>query len=481
MSRLDSASRTVLALSAILVPALANAADLPAARATLERLRLTPFGEGLTVSGVTYDPPRRFHLDALVHYESSPVVGFNGAGDPIDAGISDRLTFDLVGGFRVDSWLEIGMRLPVVVNQSAGDDFNGYSLGSSGVGDPELSVRGLVLRPEDAGVGVSLIATGSLPASGGGSFIGERGGTFSPAVALTRPLGDRATLGLDLGTTFRWNDTSMDSLGGGDEIFASLGGVVHVGGGVSLVGELLTDTGMDDPFADDGLGMEWLGAVRAQLGGGFHGIVGGGTSIIDAYGDPAFRVLAGIGWTMGEEPAEKAEPEPLVEEKPVPLPKAEPKVEPKPAMETRPAPVVVEPVVPPEAPRKRHVTTAPRATPSFHAAVRKTQLEIHFPDNGTELSAESKHDIDVFVQGLGSNIHDIAWRVEGYSDNTKPLVPNRKLSRTRAEKVTEYLRAKGMPEPWREDWYGPQFPKGDNRTAAGRKENRRADVTVVIE
>ena len=483
---------SILLAGLLVVPArTAAAAELPAARAALERLRLSPFGDGFAVHGTAGAVPKRLHVGLLANYEVNPVVPWDSSNEAIRDVITDRLTFDVVGGFRIVDWLEFGARMPLVVLQQGDTEGilpgQGASLDSFGVGDPELALRARLFRTA-GGFAMALVAGGSLPTTGGGSFIGERGATFSPALALTRPIGDAVTLGLDLGATLRWDDDDYVPLEGGDEVFASLGGVVNLGS-VSVIAELLTRTAVDEPGdADGNLAVEALGGVRAALGKGFHGTVGGGVGLIDSYGVPEYRVIAGIGWALGEESGRRI-PEPEADREFAERTLAEAGIDNRPAPAAEPTPANEEPAYEEPAPR-REVTEATeyrparretsKSQPSFHAAVQKEQVEVSF-GNDDRLSPEARRELDAMVEGLGNRVNEIVWRVEGHSDNRGELVPNRRRSRVRAEAVSEYLQSRGMPAPGRVDWYGPQFPIADNGTAAGRAQNRRADVTVVIE
>jgi outer membrane protein OmpA-like peptidoglycan-associated protein len=493
-------SRSVLLVSAVfalLGPAPASAGEFPAARATLERLRLTPFGEGLAVHGVSKDLPRRFHLGLVAHYASGPVVGF-ADGEPVRDVVTDRFTFDLVGGFRVDSWLELGWRLPVILQDGSFESVApglDTSLESFGVGDPEIALRAALLRPEDAGVGLALIAGGSFPATGGGSFLGERGSAFTPTLALTRPIGERVILGLDLGGTVRWDDEHADPLGGGDELFASLGGRVDLGG-VAVMAELLSSTGARKPFEEDQVAVEALGGLRAPLGGGFHGTVGGGVGLVDGYGVPEYRVLAGIGWVMGE--VARRGPEPEANEEfarqtlkeagllgPAPRPVAssrtapEPEPAPAPAVE-QPAPVVETPAPAVARPATKPAPVEPRPATVYRPA-KKEKLVIHFEAGQTELSSEAKRQLDALLSRIGSDAQRLKWRVEGHTDALGPPVPNRHVSRARAEAVSKYLRSRGLPDAWHEGWFGESDPVADNDTPSGRAQNRRVELVVTVE
>ncbi len=72
------------------------------------------------------------------------------------------------------------------------------------------------------------------------------------------------------------------------------------------------------------------------------------------------------------------------------------------------------------------------------------------------------------------------FRIEGHTDNTGKLATNERLSKERAAAVKDYLIANGVNASRLEsEGYGPSKPVADNKTAAGRAQNRRTEVVVI--
>jgi len=71
-------------------------------------------------------------------------------------------------------------------------------------------------------------------------------------------------------------------------------------------------------------------------------------------------------------------------------------------------------------------------------------------------------------------------RVVGHTDSTGSAALNEKLSNDRARTVRDYLSAQGV-EPTRLEYMGvgPSQPIADNKTAAGRAENRRVEIKII--
>jgi OOP family OmpA-OmpF porin len=70
--------------------------------------------------------------------------------------------------------------------------------------------------------------------------------------------------------------------------------------------------------------------------------------------------------------------------------------------------------------------------------------------------------------------------IEGHTDSTGSLETNMRLSKERAAAIKSYLIENGISASRLEsEGFGPNQPVGSNKTAAGRKQNRRTEVKVI--
>ena len=145
-----------------------------------------------------------------------------------------------------------------------------------------------------------------------------------------------------------------------------------------------------------------------------------------------------------------------------PLVKPEPAAAPAPAPAAvaTPAPVVV---VPP-APTSEKVTFAADAFFDFDKAVLKSEAKTKLDDMASKLQ--------------GINLEVVI--AVGHTDSVGSDAYNQKLSVKRAEAVKAYLVSKGI-EANRvyTEGKGEKQPVADNKTAAGRAQNRRVEIEVV--
>jgi OOP family OmpA-OmpF porin len=84
--------------------------------------------------------------------------------------------------------------------------------------------------------------------------------------------------------------------------------------------------------------------------------------------------------------------------------------------------------------------------------------------------------LDRLAKSLKDN-PDVEIEIRGYTDGLGRAGANTQLSRMRAEAVRQYLINQGIDlQRMRATGFGPNNPVGDNRTAAGRAQNRRIEV-----
>lgn len=106
--------------------------------------------------------------------------------------------------------------------------------------------------------------------------------------------------------------------------------------------------------------------------------------------------------------------------------------------------------------------------------------QIAFPFEGNELTAEAKKALDEFASKIKSDNKNVYIEIQGHTDNSGPEYTNLKIGEQRAEVVRRYLAMKHGFALHRMNAmsYGESAPVADNKTKAGRIENRR--VTLVV-
>ncbi len=109
-------------------------------------------------------------------------------------------------------------------------------------------------------------------------------------------------------------------------------------------------------------------------------------------------------------------------------------------------------------------------------------VAVHFKTGSAVLSAEARKSLDELAQQAKSR-KGFVIEVAGFASSEGSMAFNRRLSRQRAEAVSEYL-AEQHDIPLRRimvpTGYGVSHPVADNSTRAGRQENRRVEVRVLV-
>jgi outer membrane protein OmpA-like peptidoglycan-associated protein len=103
---------------------------------------------------------------------------------------------------------------------------------------------------------------------------------------------------------------------------------------------------------------------------------------------------------------------------------------------------------------------------------------VHFDTGRATIKRVSFPLLDEVAQALADH-PKIRVRVEGHTDSQGQDAYNLRLSRDRARAVREYLEGRGVDgSRMTSDGYGETRPISDNRTAAGRAQNRRVEFLI---
>ena len=116
--------------------------------------------------------------------------------------------------------------------------------------------------------------------------------------------------------------------------------------------------------------------------------------------------------------------------------------------------------------------------PVNYDQIKRTAMEFRAGQDG--LTADEKRTLSNIAIYIKADPSVEYFFVDGHTDSRGDRKDNLELSRKRAEEVTQYLVAEGVPaEKITTRWHGERYPVASNQSAKGRKKNRR--VTVRLE
>jgi outer membrane protein OmpA-like peptidoglycan-associated protein len=104
---------------------------------------------------------------------------------------------------------------------------------------------------------------------------------------------------------------------------------------------------------------------------------------------------------------------------------------------------------------------------------------VNFATGKSNLLPASFRILEATVRGL-QKYDTVKVEISGHTDNVGGLEYNEKLSQARADAVRDYLIQKGIAaERIRAVGYGYSRPRADNKTEAGRAQNRRIEISII--
>jgi OmpA-OmpF porin, OOP family len=121
----------------------------------------------------------------------------------------------------------------------------------------------------------------------------------------------------------------------------------------------------------------------------------------------------------------------------------------------------------------------PPAEPVYETVTLKS--EALFDLNKSTLKPAGKEALDELAVKIGGTARVSDIRIVGHTDSTGTESYNQQLSVRRATSVRDYLAGKGVdPKLMSVSGMGESAPVADNKTSAGRAQNRRVEVSIGV-
>ncbi|MFP2895333.1 OmpA family protein [Corallococcus sp. 4LFB] len=466
---------------------------------SLERLDPNPGLGPVALGSGELLAPGAVRVSLLAHYQRAPLTILNGSDEyPL---VLSRTTGVVSLAVGVLPWLELQAQLPGVIHQSGADVSTVLSISPpsrSGLGAPRLAARLGVLgtsAPEAFHLAFDLDVR--LPVGGSGALARDQGVRGQGRLMMGKRWGPVAPA-LELGVLLRRavsTDSGVDSLNGvGNELRAGVGLTV----GYALRAEV-SATGAYS-WRQQRTSGELLGGLRYAPARPWEFFAMGGAGVGSEPGSPRFRVLAGLALLFDKAPPPP--PEDIVYELVQGLPRApvEPQLEPEPTPSEPPPPEpakdvsvtetdtdgdgvvdVLDACIHEQGPREHG--GCPESEDPLVTLTRERLVlhgQVFFEVGATTLPGRSRV-LDEVARVLLEHPEVERVVIEGHTDAEGSSASNQRLSLARAEAVRDYLQQKGVPAHRLEArGLGARRPASSNGTQAGRGENRRAELLLIL-
>lgn len=194
----------------------------------LERMRLTPSRTGLldtewggVPQGLTWD------VGLWLGYARNPLVLRDADGVRRGSLLQDRVGGSVVAAVSFLDRFQVGLELPVVLLNERPAQVPGVTVGNLasvagvGVGDLRVMPKVGLLRHEDHGVDLAVLASVEFPTGGGSRYLGSQGFLIQPEIAVSRPFGN-VRAALNVGGAFRTSRPQALDLSVGHELISRL-------------------------------------------------------------------------------------------------------------------------------------------------------------------------------------------------------------------------------------------------------------------
>jgi outer membrane protein OmpA-like peptidoglycan-associated protein len=105
---------------------------------------------------------------------------------------------------------------------------------------------------------------------------------------------------------------------------------------------------------------------------------------------------------------------------------------------------------------------------------------VKFPADSAKLSPEAQQRLMDFANKLKNDNRNVYLEIQGHTDSRGSDAANQRLGEDRAEAVRLFMNQHGVPlNRMSTISYGKQDPVGDNKSSAGRAQNRRVVLIVM--
>ncbi|MFN0062244.1 MAG: OmpA family protein [Myxococcaceae bacterium] len=308
MNRWLSGRVRVSALAVMLSAGAAFAQTPPQSAFPAERFRLTPdrgaiidVEFGRVLSHLSWD------AGLMAGYANDPMTVYRlSDGQRLGALVSERLGASLVGALGLFDWAQISLEVPLVMFQAGDAGIPGSGFGplstirAAGLGDLRLIPKVRLLRSDQQGVDLALLASIYFPTSAVTDYLGDRNVIVTPELALSRRFGG-LRLAANVAVSLLRNRLSVGSTVVENELITRFGAGFRFHEQdaswipLELDAAISSFTGLSQPYTSlTQQALEFKAQAAWHLASGFVPFVGGGVGLLQGWGQPDWRIFAGV-------------------------------------------------------------------------------------------------------------------------------------------------------------------------------------------
>ncbi|MGQ0503691.1 MAG: OmpA family protein, partial [Myxococcaceae bacterium] len=287
-----------------LLPATARAQAPSSTAIDVQQFKPGPSSDDLLgLHGAAVNKHLHWQVGLWTNYGHQPLGVINPSSDHfIGQIVRSQWTTDVVGAVGLFDRLELAVALPLTYQRGltstpATASVGGVDLRRFGLGDIRLVAKALVLKRDQLELGVAVPVM--FPSGGADSFYGGMGVGAQPRIAGAWRT-ERLRVLVNLGVNLR-RPQQLRNLKVGNELAYALGGEVQVIERVAVEATLAGAVGLLEQDPEE-LPLELLAAARYRINSLFSVTAGAGTGLSRGYGNPLFRVLAGVTFTPAFSP-----------------------------------------------------------------------------------------------------------------------------------------------------------------------------------
>lgn len=213
--------------------------------------------------------------------------------------VGTNLTGDLHASLGLFRWMDIGCDIPLVFYQSGTNFTSLQPYQTAAVGDIRFDTKVRLLKDQPKSIGVAFLSSATFPTGSRQKFTGDDGLTWEGRLLLEksfRPFSLYANIGYRFAKAVIVLSTTRD-----DRI--TFGGGIRVpmvrSGDLALLGEVVSETGVAD-HSRVATPIEVRAGLRKVFASGLVIDLGGGAGLTRAYGNPDYRVMAGLSFNLAK-------------------------------------------------------------------------------------------------------------------------------------------------------------------------------------